>query len=87
MAYTTVERQRRENKHVKEGTKEDYFVKWRSERDSGLSEPRLIHQALQTNKGWKAATARFERYAVAACAVEGSSGFGTVMLTREAFLS
>lgn len=49
MPYTTVERQRRENKHVKEGTKEEDFVQWRSERDSGLSEPRLIHQALQVN--------------------------------------
>lgn len=47
--YTTVERQRRENKHVKEGTKEEDFVRWRSERDRGLSEPRLIHQALQVN--------------------------------------
>ena len=49
MPYTTVERQRRENKHVKEGTKEEDFVRWRSDRDSGLSEPRLIHQALQVN--------------------------------------
>jgi glyoxylase-like metal-dependent hydrolase (beta-lactamase superfamily II) len=47
--YTTVERQRAENKHVKEGTKEEDFVRWRSERDSSLSEPRLIHQALQIN--------------------------------------
>jgi len=49
MPYTTVEKQRAENKHVKEGTKEQDFVKWRSERDSGLSEPRLIHQAMQVN--------------------------------------
>jgi glyoxylase-like metal-dependent hydrolase (beta-lactamase superfamily II) len=49
MPYTTVEKQRAENKHVKEGTKEEDFVKWRSERDSGLSEPRLIHQAIQIN--------------------------------------
>ncbi len=49
MPYTTVETQRTENKHVKEGTKEEDFVRWRSERDSGLSEPRLIHQALQIN--------------------------------------
>lgn len=49
MPYTTVERQRKENKHVKNGTKEEDFVNWRSERDSALSEPRLIHQALQVN--------------------------------------
>jgi glyoxylase-like metal-dependent hydrolase (beta-lactamase superfamily II) len=49
MPYTTVKRQRRENKHVKEGTKEEDFVKWRAERDSGLPEPKLIHQSLQVN--------------------------------------
>jgi hypothetical protein len=49
MPYTTVEKQRAENKHVREGTKEQEFVKCRSERDSGLSEPRLIHQAIQVN--------------------------------------
>lgn len=49
MPYTTVEKQQAENKNVREGTKEQDFVKWRSERDSGLSEPRLIHQAIQVN--------------------------------------
>jgi glyoxylase-like metal-dependent hydrolase (beta-lactamase superfamily II) len=49
MPYTIVEKQRSENKHVREETKEQDFVKWRSERDSGLSEPRLIHQAIQVN--------------------------------------
>jgi hypothetical protein len=44
-----VEKQRAENKHVREGTKEQDFVKRRSERDSGLSEPRLVHQAIQVN--------------------------------------
>jgi hypothetical protein len=38
-----------ENKHVREGTKEQDFAKWRPERDIGLSEPRLIHQAIQVN--------------------------------------
>ncbi len=47
--YTTVGEQRRENKHVKEGTIKEDFVKWRSERDAGLAEPKIIHQALQFN--------------------------------------
>ena len=48
-AYTTVEEQRRENKHVKIGTEEGDFVIWRRERDAQLGEPRLLHQALPFN--------------------------------------
>ncbi|RDL34307.1 Uncharacterized protein BP5553_07435 [Venustampulla echinocandica] len=47
--YTTVKEQREGNKHVKEGTKEEEFVKFRSERDAVLGEPRLLHQSLQFN--------------------------------------
>ena len=47
--YVTVGEQRKGNKHVKGGTPEKDFVQWREERDSGLNEPRLIHQALQVN--------------------------------------
>jgi glyoxylase-like metal-dependent hydrolase (beta-lactamase superfamily II) len=47
--FTTVETQRKENKHVKSGTQKEEFVKWRSERDSGLSEPKLLHQAMHMN--------------------------------------
>ncbi|KAN0105909.1 metallo-beta-lactamase superfamily protein [Hyaloscypha variabilis] len=47
--YTTVKEQREENKHVKTGTKEAEFVKFRSERDAVLGEPRLLHQSLQFN--------------------------------------
>ncbi|KAH9205397.1 metallo-beta-lactamase superfamily protein [Leptodontidium sp. 2 PMI_412] len=47
--YTTVKEQREENKHVKEGTKEEDFVKFRSERDAVLGEPRLLDQSLQFN--------------------------------------
>jgi len=47
--YTTVAEQKAKNKHLKEGTTEEDFTKWRTERDSGLAEPRLIHQALQFN--------------------------------------
>ena len=37
------------NKHLKAGTLEEEFVAWRKERDGGLGEPRLLHQALQVN--------------------------------------
>jgi glyoxylase-like metal-dependent hydrolase (beta-lactamase superfamily II) len=47
--YVTVAEQRARNKHVKDGTEEDEFVRWRRERDAGLKEPRLLHPALQTN--------------------------------------
>ena len=49
LPYTTVADQREGNKHVKDGTSEDKFVKWRSERGRGLAEPKLINQALQFN--------------------------------------
>ncbi|KAK1022056.1 hypothetical protein LTR33_018319, partial [Friedmanniomyces endolithicus] len=44
--YTIVERQSKENKHVKLGTREDEFVKMRNERDSTLSEPKLLRQSM-----------------------------------------
>ncbi|KAK0714826.1 beta-lactamase-like protein [Lasiosphaeris hirsuta] len=49
LAYTTVAEQKQSNKHIKVGTTEDEFVQWRNQRDSGLAEPRLVHQALQFN--------------------------------------
>ncbi|KID97946.1 hydroxyacylglutathione hydrolase, partial [Metarhizium majus ARSEF 297] len=45
----TVSQQREQNKHLKDGTSQDEFVTWRSERDATLKEPRLIHYALQIN--------------------------------------
>lgn len=48
-AFTTVEEQKQSNKHAKDGTSEHEFVKWRSERDETLAEPRLLHQSLQVN--------------------------------------
>lgn len=48
-AYATVAEQRAGNKHVREDTPQTQFVQWRTERDSALSEPKLIHQALQFN--------------------------------------
>jgi len=49
LPYTTVSDQRGGNKHVKDGTSEHDFVQWRSERDAGLAEPKLMQQALQFN--------------------------------------
>lgn len=48
-AYTTVQEQKSTNKHVKQGTTKEDFVKWRTDRDEGLAEPRLLHQSLQIN--------------------------------------
>jgi glyoxylase-like metal-dependent hydrolase (beta-lactamase superfamily II) len=49
MPCVTVAEQLERNKHVKKGIKEEDFINWRRERDSGLKEPRLLHQALQVN--------------------------------------
>ncbi|KAJ9646829.1 hypothetical protein H2204_000521 [Knufia peltigerae] len=47
--FTTVETQRNENKHVKIGTTMEEFVEWRSQRDSGLGDPKLLGPSLQVN--------------------------------------
>ncbi|OQN95277.1 hypothetical protein B0A48_18659 [Cryoendolithus antarcticus] len=47
--YTTVGEQKLGNKHVKVGTKLGDFVKWRTERDAGLSDPKLLRQAMHVN--------------------------------------
>lgn len=47
--FATVEEHRQNNKHVKDGTSEEDFVSWRTERDASLANPRLIHQSLQFN--------------------------------------
>ncbi|KAK3996153.1 putative Zn-dependent hydrolase [Cladorrhinum sp. PSN332] len=49
LPYTTVAEQQQQNKHLKTGTQREDFVKWRTERDGVLGEPRLLHQALQVN--------------------------------------
>lgn len=48
-AYATVQEHKQLNKHVKDGTLEASFVEMRTTRDAGLSEPKLINQALQVN--------------------------------------
>ncbi|GAA5831430.1 hypothetical protein JCM3766R1_001748 [Sporobolomyces carnicolor] len=45
----TVQEQKELNRHLKQGTEQDEFVKLRTERDGGLAEPRLLHQSLQVN--------------------------------------
>lgn len=46
---TTVAAQRETSVHVSEGVKEDDFVAMRTERDSGLSVPRLLLPSIQVN--------------------------------------
>ncbi|KAH8917651.1 Metallo-hydrolase/oxidoreductase [Atractiella rhizophila] len=48
-ASSTVEEQKKENKHVKDGTTEEQFVKFREERDAQLAVPRLLHASMQVN--------------------------------------
>ncbi|KAH0542121.1 hypothetical protein FGG08_003421 [Glutinoglossum americanum] len=49
VAFTTVAEQNSTNKHIKHDTTEEEFTKLRRDRDSALSEPKLLHQALQVN--------------------------------------
>jgi len=46
---TTVEAERRSNKHVHDGVSEDEFVAMRQERDKCLSTPRLLIPSIQVN--------------------------------------
>lgn len=46
---TTVEAQRRANKHIHDGVSEDEFVAMRTERDRGLATPRLLIPSIQVN--------------------------------------
>jgi glyoxylase-like metal-dependent hydrolase (beta-lactamase superfamily II) len=45
--FYPISEQKATNKHAVLGESE--FIEWRSQRDSGLSDPRLLHQALQVN--------------------------------------
>jgi len=46
---TTVEAERRSNKHVHEGVREDEFVSMREERDRTLATPKLLIPSIQVN--------------------------------------
>ncbi|KAJ3408803.1 hypothetical protein HDV05_004752 [Chytridiales sp. JEL 0842] len=48
-AHCTIAEQKRENKHLKDGTPLGDFKKWREERDAGLGQPRLMQASLQVN--------------------------------------
>lgn len=48
-AYVTVKEQRETNKHLKDGSTEEDFVKWTGGKDHVLPEPKILHQALQVN--------------------------------------
>lgn len=45
----SVQEHKQQNKHLKDGVTEEEFVALRKGRDSGLAEPRLLHQSLQMN--------------------------------------
>ncbi|KAJ5804467.1 uncharacterized protein N7518_000770 [Penicillium psychrosexuale] len=49
LPYVTVGEQEKKNKHMKKHTTEDEFVKWRTQRDNQMPEPKLVHQAMQVN--------------------------------------
>lgn len=46
---STVDEQRKSNKHAHEGVSEDAFVKLREERNATLGSPRLLYPSLQVN--------------------------------------
>lgn len=48
-ACVTIKEQRETNKHLKNRSTEEDFVKWSSGQDRVLSEPKMLHQALQVN--------------------------------------
>lgn len=47
--WTSVGEHRARNKHIRDGVTQNEFVAMRSERDSGLAAPRLLHESLQVN--------------------------------------
>lgn len=47
--FVTVQEQKNTNKHLKDGSRVEDFVEWRTKRDSLIAEPRMVHQALQVN--------------------------------------
>lgn len=49
IACVTVREQLEKNKHIKNCATADEFVRWRTERDNVLTDPRIVHQAMQVN--------------------------------------
>ncbi|KAL2819832.1 beta-lactamase-like protein [Aspergillus granulosus] len=47
--YMSVHEHRQHNKHLKDGTTLENYVRMRRERDAAMSEPKLLHPALQVN--------------------------------------
>ncbi|KAK8192472.1 hypothetical protein M8818_007640 [Zalaria obscura] len=61
--YTTVEAQSKENKHMNASTQLVDFVRWRTERDSALPEPKLLHQSMHVNvRGGRLPVGLVERF-------------------------
>lgn len=73
---TTVREQRKSNMHVHDGVTEEAFVALRSERDAGLSAPRLLLPAIQVNiraGRFPPATANGVRYMLVPVKVKGGA--------------
>jgi hypothetical protein len=47
--FMSVAEQRERNGYLQDGLTEEAFLEKRTQRDSALSEPRLLHQSLQVN--------------------------------------
>ncbi|KAJ5724406.1 hypothetical protein N7493_006134 [Penicillium malachiteum] len=49
LSFVTVQEQKETNKHLKDGSTEEDFVQWRNQRDHVITEPQMVHQAMQVN--------------------------------------
>jgi len=73
---TTVREQREHNTHVRDGVTEDEFVAMRTQRDAGLSAPRLLLPSIQVNiraGRFPPATANGVRYMLVPVKVKGGA--------------
>jgi len=73
---TTVREQREHNTHVRDGVTEDEFVAMRTQRDAGLSAPRLLLPSIQVNiraGRFPPATANGIRYMLVPVKVKGGA--------------
>ncbi|WP_140984689.1 MBL fold metallo-hydrolase [Asticcacaulis tiandongensis] len=73
---TTVKEERAANKHVRDGVTEEEFVRMRTERDAGLSAPKLLLPSIQVNmRGGRfpPATSNGVHYMLVPVKVKGSS--------------
>jgi glyoxylase-like metal-dependent hydrolase (beta-lactamase superfamily II) len=84
---TTVAEERLANKHVRDGVSEDEFVKMRTERDAGLSVPKLLLPSIQVNmRGGRfpPATSNGVHYMLLPVKVKGALGTSSVVGSQPA---